>query len=161
LSVKSYGAPTRAELCGEKAACGKVGSLKTWLLRNEPKLKTCVCERIDRNERGLQLWRANFYLGSFWKTNPPGHHKRGGRKGLTLNIQHQTLNVQMGMEGKTTASEAFATGLRRVACRQTPLRPTRLPRSGEESARRRGTQCEDAEMTASGALALQFRTRRS
>jgi hypothetical protein len=58
------------EVCPLIPTCVKWGSLKTWFLRNEPKLKTRSCEHIHWNVKELQLWKANFYLGSFWKTNP-------------------------------------------------------------------------------------------
>jgi hypothetical protein len=67
---KTCDAAYGAELCGQKAACGKMERRKTCFLRIEPKLRTWIFNRIHRIERGLELPRAVFYLGSFSKMNP-------------------------------------------------------------------------------------------
>jgi hypothetical protein len=52
------------------AACGKWGRNKHAILRNEPIFISRIRECILRVQKKLELWKASFKMGSFWKNEP-------------------------------------------------------------------------------------------
>src|ERR1017187_4474821 len=53
---------------------------------------------------GYNCERQVFSVGSFWKTNPPGHHKRGCFEGVVGSATTSRHLVRLGLENEPTGA---------------------------------------------------------
>ena len=65
------------DVCPCNGSCGKLRVHKTWFLRNEPTVFRLVFVCIRWPDKGLELWRAQFFGGFVLENEPTGTPQLG------------------------------------------------------------------------------------